>query len=490
MNFKMVAFLIGHILRLEALFMVPAMAISFFGKEPVSARAFLITIVVLIVVSFLATFRKPKSRGFYTREGFFVTALAWMVMSLFGALPFFISGEIPNYLLAVFETVSGFTTTGASILKDVEVMSRGMLYWRSFTHWLGGMGILVFLLAILPMAQGSGSTLHIMRAESPGPEVGKLVPKLRQTAKILYLIYCVLTVIEMVLLLLGDMPLFDTVCITLGTAGTGGFAVLNSSCADYSIYCQIVITVFMALFGVNFSIFYLLLIREFSQALLNQELRVYFGIMLSAIVLVTINILPVYGSNLPEALRHAAFQVSSIMTTTGYATTDFNLWPQLSRSILVVLMVLGASAGSTGGGIKSARVLILYQSAKQSLRKMLNPREVNVVKVDGRALDDGVIEGVHVYMTIYCAVAAISFLIVSLDNFSLETNLTAVLSCLNNIGPGLGDVGPTGNFSGFSAASTVVLILNMLIGRLEIFPMLFLFAPSNWKRSRTIHSNA
>ena len=489
MNFKMVAFLIGHILRLEALFMVPAMAISFFGKEPVSARAFLITIVVLIVVSFLATFRKPKSRGFYTREGFFVTALAWMVMSLFGALPFFISGEIPNYLLAVFETVSGFTTTGASILKDVEVMSRGMLYWRSFTHWLGGMGILVFLLAILPMAQGSGSTLHIMRAESPGPEVGKLVPKLRQTAKILYLIYCVLTVIEMVLLLLGDMPLFDTVCITLGTAGTGGFAVLNSSCADYSIYCQIVITVFMALFGVNFSIFYLLLIREFSQALLNQELRVYFGIMLSAIVLVTINILPVYGSNLPEALRHAAFQVSSIMTTTGYATTDFNLWPQLSRSILVVLMVLGASAGSTGGGIKSARVLILYQSAKQSLRKMLNPREVNVVKVDGRALDEGVIEGVHVYMTIYCAVAAISFLIVSLDNFSLETNLTAVLSCLNNIGPGLGDVGPTGNFSGFSAASTVVLILNMLIGRLEIFPMLFLFAPSNWKRSRTIHSN-
>lgn len=490
MNFKMVAFLIGHILRLEALFMVPAMAISFFGKEPVSARAFLITIVVLIVVSFLATFRKPKSRGFYTREGFFVTALAWMVMSLFGALPFFISGEIPNYLFAVFETVSGFTTTGASILKDVEVMSRGMLYWRSFTHWLGGMGILVFLLAILPMAQGSGSTLHIMRAESPGPEVGKLVPKLRQTAKILYLIYCALTVIEMVLLLLGDMPLFDTVCITFGTAGTGGFGVLNSSCADYSTYCQIVITVFMILFGVNFSIFYLLLIREFSQALLNQELRVYLGIMLGSIVLVTINILPVYSSNLPEALRYAAFQVASVMTTTGFATADFNLWPQLSRSILVVLMVLGASAGSTGGGIKSARVLILYQSAKQSLRKMLNPREVNVVKVDGRALDDGVIEGVHVYMTIYCAVAAISFLIVSLDNFSLETNLTAVLSCLNNIGPGLGDVGPTGNFSEFSAASTVVLILNMLIGRLEIFPMLFLFAPSNWKRSRTIHSNA
>ncbi|WP_101910576.1 TrkH family potassium uptake protein [Marasmitruncus massiliensis] len=489
MNFKMVVYLIGHILRLEALFMVPAMAISFFGKEPVSARAFFITIMVLLSVSLFATFRKPKSRGFYTREGFLVTALAWMVMSLFGALPFFISGEIPNYLFAVFETVSGLTTTGASILKDVEVMSKGMLYWRSFTHWLGGMGILVFLLAILPMTQGSGSTLHIMRAESPGPEVGKLVPRLHQMAKILYLIYCALTVMQMVLLLLGDMPLFDTVCITFGTAGTGGFGVLNSSCADYSPYCQIVITVFMMLFGVNFSIFYLLLMREFSQALLNQELRVYLGIMLSAVILVTVNILPVYRSNLPEALRYASFQVASIMTTTGFATADFNLWPQLSRSIMVVLMVLGASAGSTGGGIKSARVLILFQSAKQSLRKMLNPREVNVVKVDGKALDDEVIEGVHVYMTIYCAVAAVSFLIVSLDNFSLETNLTAVLSCLNNIGPGLGEVGPTGNFSGFSAGSTVVLILNMLIGRLEIFPMLFLFAPSNWKRTRVLRPN-
>ncbi len=489
MNFKMVVYLIGHILRLEALFMIPAMAISFFDKEPVAARAFFITILVLLSVSLFATFRKPKSRGFYTREGFLVTALAWMVMSLFGALPFFISGEIPNYLYAVFETVSGFTTTGASILTDVEAMSRGMLYWRSFTHWLGGMGILVFLLAILPMTQGSGNTLHIMRAESPGPEVGKLVPKLRQTAKILYLIYCALTVIEMVLLLLGDMPLFDTVCITFGTAGTGGFGVLNSSCADYSAYSQIVITVFMMLFGVNFSIFYLLLMREFSQVLLNQELRVYLGVMASAVVLVTINILPVYGSNLPEALRRAAFQVASIMTTTGFATADFNLWPQLSRSILLVLMILGASAGSTGGGIKSARVLILFQSAKQSLRKMLNPREVNVVKVDGKALDDGVIEGVHVYMTIYCAVAAISFLIISLDNFSLETNLTAVISCLNNIGPGLGEVGPTGNFSGFSTGSTVVLILNMLIGRLEIFPMLFLFAPSNWKHTRAIRPN-
>jgi len=308
-------------------------------------------------------------------------------------------------------------------------------------------------------------------------------------AKILYLIYCALTVMQMVLLLLGDMPLFDTVCITFGTAGTGGFGVLNSSCADYSPYCQIVITVFMMLFGVNFSIFYLLLMREFSQALLNQELRVYLGIMLSAVILVTVNILPVYRSNLPEALRYASFQVASIMTTTGFATADFNLWPQLSRSIMVVLMVLGASAGSTGGGIKSARVLILFQSAKQSLRKMLNPREVNVVKVDGKALDDEVIEGVHVYMTIYCAVAAVSFLIVSLDNFSLETNLTAVLSCLNNIGPGLGEVGPTGNFSGFSAGSTVVLILNMLIGRLEIFPMLFLFAPSNWKRTRVLRPN-
>ena len=486
MNFRMVAYLIGHILRLEALFMVPAMVLSFFLKETTSAHAFLITILVLLAVSLLGGRSKPSNRGFYTREGFLVTALTWIVMSLFGALPFFISGEIPNYLFAVFETVSGFTTTGSSILTNVEAMSKGMLYWRSFTHWLGGMGILVFLLAILPMTTGAGNTLHIMRAESPGPEVGKLVPKLHKSAQILYLIYFTLTLIMMALLLIGRMPLFDTVCITFGTAGTGGFGILNSSCGAYSPYCQVVITIFMALFGINFSIFYLLLMREFSQALLNQELRVYLGIMLSAIALITINILPIYQSNLPEALRHAAFQVSSIMTTTGYATTNFDLWPQFSRSILVVLMILGASAGSTGGGIKSARVLILFQYAKQSLRKMLNPREDNIVKVDGKALDDEVIQGVHVYMTIYCAVAAISFLLVSVDNFSLETTLTAVLSCLNNIGPGLGDVGPTGNVSGFSPISTVVLILDMLIGRLEIFPVLFLFAPSIWRHSKVL----
>lgn len=489
MNFKMIAYLIGHILRLEALFMVPAMAISHFGNQPTAARAFLITIFILLAVSFLGH-KKPKNKGFYTKEGFFVTALAWIVMSLFGALPFYISGEIPNYLLAVFETVSGFTTTGASILTDVEAMSKGMLYWRSFTHWLGGMGILVFLLAILPMTRGAGNTLHIMRAESPGPEVGKLVPKLHKSAKILYLIYCALTVIELILLLIGRMPVFDSVCITLGTAGTGGFGVLNSSIGSYSPYCQVVITIFMALFGVNFSIFYLLLMREFSQALHNEELHLYLGIMLSAIVLITINILPLYDSNVLDSLRYAAFQVASIMTTTGYATADFNLWPQLSRSILVVLMILGASAGSTGGGIKSARVLILLKYAKQSLRKMLNPREVNLVKVDDKVLDDEVIQGVNVYMTIYCAVALISFLLISLDNFSFETTLTAVIACLNNIGPGLGNVGPTGNYAGFSPISIIVLIFNMLIGRLEIFPMLFLFAPSIWRHSKTFSSRA
>lgn len=489
MNFKMIAYLIGHILRLEALFMVPAMAISYFGNQPTAARAFLITIFILLAASFLGH-KKPKNTGFYTKEGFFVTALAWIVMSLFGALPFYISGEIPNYLLAVFETVSGFTTTGASILTDVEAMSKGMLYWRSFTHWLGGMGILVFLLAILPMTRGAGNTLHIMRAESPGPEVGKLVPKLHKSAKILYLIYCGLTVIELILLLIGRMPVFDSVCITLGTAGTGGFGVLNSSIGSYSPYCQVIITIFMALFGVNFSIFYLLLMREFSQALLNEELHLYVGIMLSAIVLITINILPLYDSNVLDSLRYAAFQVASIMTTTGYATADFNLWPQLSRSILVVLMILGASAGSTGGGIKSARVLILLKYAKQSLRKMLNPREVNLVKVDDKVLDDEVIQGVNVYMTIYCAVALISFLLISLDNFSFETTLTAVIACLNNIGPGLGDVGATGNYAGFSPMSIIVLIFNMLIGRLEIFPMLFLFAPSIWRHSKAFSSRA
>ncbi len=484
MNYRMGINIIGHILWVEAAFMIPAMAISFYDGEAAAAQAFLITIGCLLAASLLCILFKAKHKGFYTREGFMVTALTWIVMSLFGALPFSVSGEIPNYLFAVFETVSGFTTTGASILKDVEALSRGMLYWRSFTHWLGGMGVLVFLLAILPITRNSGGTLHIMRAESPGPQVGKLVPRIKQTATILYFIYIALTVLQTGLLLWGGMPLFDAVCIAFGTAGTGGFGVLNSSCADYSVFSQVVITVFMALFGVNFGIYYLLLLREFSRALMNQELRLYVGVLCGSIVLVTLNILPLYGSNLPKALRLASFQVTSIMTTTGYATADFNLWPEFSRVVLVLLMIIGASAGSTGGGVKVARVLLLLKSAKQSIRKIFSPREVNVVKVDGRTLDHEVMGGVNVFMVVYFAVAALSVVVVSLDNFSFETTFTAVLSCLNNIGPGLGEVGPAGNYSEFSPLSLVVLILNMLVGRLEIFPVLFLFAPSNWKRVR------
>lgn len=405
-------------------------------------------------------------------------------MSAFGALPFFLSGQIPSYVDAFFEMVSGFTTTGASILTDVEALSRCNLFWRSFSHWLGGMGVLVFLLAVVPGARKNGGTgIYLMRAESPGPSVDKLTPHLRQTAMILYGIYILLTALCIVCLLLGGMPVFDSFCIAFGTAGTGGFAIKNSSMGGYSYFLQTVVTVFMFLFGVNFSLYYMLLLRKFKAVFKNEELRLYFGIAASSIVLIAINISCMYNT-VYEAVHHAAFQVVSIMTTTGYGTVDFEQWPAFSKAILLSLMFIGASAGSTGGGLKVSRVLLLMKSIRRTIRKALHPRRVQPVYMDGRAVSEEVCDNVNAYLAIYCVILVLSFAIISVDGFSIGTNFSAVASCFNNIGPGFELVGATQNFSIYSDLSKIILSLDMLLGRLEIFPLLLLLSPDTWSRRR------
>lgn len=405
-------------------------------------------------------------------------------MSAFGALPFFLSGQIPSYVDAFFEMVSGFTTTGASILTDVEALSRCNLFWRSFSHWLGGMGVLVFLLAVVPGARKNGGTgIYLMRAESPGPSVDKLTPHLRQTAMILYGIYILLTALCIVCLLLGGMPVFDSFCIAFGTAGTGGFAIKNSSMGGYSCFLQTVVTVFMFLFGVNFSLYYMLLLRKFKAVFKNEELRLYFGIAAGSIVLIAINISRMYNTAY-EAVHHAAFQVVSIMTTTGYGTVDFEQWPAFSKAILLSLMFIGASAGSTGGGLKVSRVLLLMKSIRRTIRKALHPRRVQPVYMDGRAVSEEVCDNVNAYLAIYCVILVLSFAIISVDGFSIGTNFSAVASCFNNIGPGFELVGATQNFSIYSDLSKIILSLDMLLGRLEIFPLLLLLSPDTWSRRR------
>ena len=482
MNRKMIGKVLSFLLLLECLFLLPSALISIYDGEREALRAIFATMVLSAGAGALLWLVCRKAQGrFYARESFLITTLGWLLLSAVGALPFRLSGEIPHYVDALFEVISGFTTTGASILTDVEAMSRGLLFWRSFTHWLGGMGILVFLLAVVPMGKG-GYSVHLLRAESPGPSVGKLVPKIRQTAAILYLIYIALTVLCVVFLLLGRMPLFDSLCTAFGTAGTGGFGIKNNSIAGYSPYCQTVCTVFMSMFGVNFSIYFLLLLGKWRQAVRSEELWVYLGVLLGTMTVIATDIRPLFPT-LREAFHHAAFTVSSIMTTTGFATVDFNAWPQLSRSLLVVLMVIGASAGSTGGGVKCARIVLLFKSLSSQIKRMLHPRSVNLVRADGHIVGEETLQGVSTYMSAYCAIAVVSFLILSLDDLSLETNLTAVLACLNNIGPGLDMVGPTSNYSMFSDLSKVVLMLDMLLGRLEIFPLLILLSPRTWKKA-------
>ena len=483
MNYKAIFRVVSYALLLEAICMVPGMLLCLMDGEPRVALAYLAAIAVILAVS-IPLYRKGKKApaAFYAQEGFVATSLAWIVLSMLGCLPFVFSGQIPSYVDAVFEMVSGFTTTGASILTNVEAMSRGLLLWRSFSHWLGGMGILVFLLAFTPTQSGGGHTMHLLRAESPGPSVGKLTPRLHQTAKILYILYFTLTVLDLVFLLLGGMPLFDALCTAFGTAGTGGFGVKADSIAGYSPYLQNVTTVFMLLFGVNFTVYYLVLVRHTFSALLDEELRLYLAFFAGSTLLITWNVRGMYRT-LGETVRHAAFQVSSIMTTTGFATTDFNLWPSFSKAIILMLMLLGACAGSTGGGLKMARVLLLLKDLRRSVRKSLHPNSVQVVQVNGEALQEQVLRNTAAYLTAYCVLTLGSFLLVSLDGFSVEANISAVFACFNNIGPGLAEVGPTSSFAAYSAFSKVILTMDMLFGRLEIFPMLALLSRHTWRRS-------
>ena len=481
MNFKMMGKFLSQIIAIEAAFLLPALTISLCCGEWRAVQGFLVALMAMAVLGgTLYLLCRKAGRLFGAREGFVCVSFCWITLSLLGALPFCLSGAIPNYIDAVFETVSGFTTTGASILSNVEALPKGLLYWRSFTHWVGGMGVLVFLLAIAP-GSGQGFTMHLLRAESPGPDVGKLVPKMKQTAIILYLIYIALTVINLIFLLCGGMPLLDAVCTAFGTAGTGGFGIKNNSLAGYTPYLQWVTTIFMFLFGVNFSCYYLILLKQLRGVFKDEELRLYFGIAITAVVLITLNIFRMYDT-LGEAVRHAAFQVSSIMTTTGFATTDFDLWPTFSKAILLTLMVIGASAGSTGGGIKVARVLLIFKSLRRNIRKILNPRKVMVVRNNGKPVDEQVLDNTNAYLGAYVIIVILSVLIISLDGFSTGTNISAVLACFNNIGPGLELVGPTCNYGDYSILSKLVLILDMLAGRLEIFPLLILLSRSAWRR--------
>ena len=483
MNVKMMGKFISQIIAIEAVFMIPALLISLFCGETAAVNGFLLTLgIMTLVAGLLYLFCRRAGKLFGAREGLVCVGFSWIVLSLLGCLPFVFSGNIPRFIDAFFETVSGFTTTGASVVPSVEALDKGILYWRSFSHWLGGMGVLVFLLAVVPSSgKGTGFTMHLLRAESPGPDVGKLVPKMKQTATILYSIYVALTVLNVIFLLLGGMSLFESVCTAFGTAGTGGFGVKNDSLASYSPYIQNVTTAFMTLFGVNFSVYYLLLLKEFRGVFKDEELRLYFGIILTSILLIVLNIRPLYAT-LEETIRHAAFQVSSIMTTTGFATTDFDLWPSFSKTILLALMVIGASAGSTGGGIKCIRVLLLFKILRRNIRQILNPQKVMVVRNNGKAVDEKVLSNTNAYLAAYVVIIIISTLLVSLDGFDFETNMSAVLACFNNIGPGMAAVGATCNYAAYSVFSKLVLSIDMLAGRLEIFPILVLLSRSTWDR--------
>lgn len=483
MNYKMMGRFIGRMLIVEAVFMVPALLISLFEGEYDSVFGFWVSLAVIMLAAAILLFicRGSKNK-FYAREGLVCVGLSWGILGMLGCLPFYLSGEIPNFVDAFFEIVSGFTTTGASILTEIEGLPKGILYWRSFSHWLGGMGVLVFLLAVTSAGRGdSGFTMHLLRAESPGPNVGKLVPKMRKTAEILYKLYIVLTILNMIFLLAGGMPVFEAVCTAFGTAGTGGFGVKNDSIAGYSPYIQNVCTVFMLLFGVNFSCYYLLLLKQFKNVFKDEELRMYLGAVAGSILLITLNLKGFYPT-LGETLRHVAFQVASIITTTGYATTDFDLWPAFSKAILFCLMIVGASAGSTGGGFKCGRALLAIKSLRRSVQKVIHPEKVQVVRSNGHPVDEKVLQNVNAYLAAYAIIILLSFILISVDGFSMMTNLSAVLACFNNIGPGFEAVGPTCNFAGFSSFSKIVLILDMLAGRLEIFPILILFSKSTWKR--------
>lgn len=479
MNFAIVRYIIGCLLQFESAFLLFPVLIGCIYREYKAAAAYFFVALLCFTIGFLLRCKRSAHSELFVREGFASVALGWFVLSLFGALPFVITGDIPNYIDALFETISGFTTTGASILSNVEALSHAGLFWRSFTHWIGGMGVFVLIMAILPMM--GGATMNLMRAESPGPSVSKLVPKVKNTAKILYLLYIGITLTEIVVLVFCGMPLFDSLTTTFGTVGTGGFGIRNDSLASYAPLIQNIVTVFMILSGVNYSFYFFLLLRQFKEAICIEEVRWYFIIILTSVGVIAWNIHSMYDS-VGESLRHAFFQVGSIITTTGFATTDFDAWPQLSKTILVILMFIGACAGSTGGGIKVSRILILLKALKKELMMMIHPRMIKKNRMDGHVIPHETMRSTNVFISVYFVILFASVLLISIDEYSFTTNVTSVVATLNNIGPGLELVGPTQNFSIFSPFSKCVLMFDMLAGRLELFPMLIILFPACWKK--------
>lgn len=478
MNYSMVLYILGQILKFESAFLMLPALVGLLYREREGVPFLLVAALCLLFGLFL-TRKRPASSTLYTREGFVTVALSWIIMSIFGAIPFVLSGDIPSYVDALFETISGFTTTGASILTDVEALSHASLFWRSFTHWIGGMGVFVFIMAILPLM--GGSTMNLMKAESPGPSVSKLVPHVKDTAKILYGIYLAITLCEVLLLCAFGMPLFDSLTTSFGTTGTGGFGIKNDSIAGYSPALQIIVTVFMILSGVNYTFYFCLLSRRIKDAFRIEEVRWYFCIILVSAGVIAYNTSSLYPTT-SETVRHAFFQVGSIITTTGYATTDFNLWPPMSQTILVILMFIGACAGSTGGGMKVSRLVILFKTIRKELSLIIHPREIRKIRMDGHVVEHATLRSTNVFLVIYFVILLISTLLVSVDEFDFTTNFTAVASMLNNIGPGLNLVGPTQNFSIFSVFSKFVLMFDMLAGRLELFPLMILLMPSTWRK--------
>ena len=488
LNWTMIGNVLGMVLIAQASLMVLPVIVDLIYQEGLY-DSYLIVIGICLVVGYGLTRKKSRTNSYFAKDGMLAVGVAWIVVSFFGGLPFYLSGEIPSFVDCFFEAVSGFTTTGSSILTEVENLKHATLFWRSFTHWIGGMGILVFILALLP--KSNDRDMHIMRAEAPGPTIGKLVPRMRQSAMILYTMYMGLTIIQVILLLIGKMPLFDALCNTFGTAGTGGFAIKNTSIGAYNnAYYEVIITVFMILFGVNFNMYYFLLIKDFKQVFKNEELRTYLGIILFSIICITLNILSMYNFDVFKSIRLASFQVGSIITTTGYSSCDYSVWPQLSKMILFLLTVCGASAGSTGGGVKVSRLLIIVKKIKLDIQKLLHPQKVEAITMDGKVVDTEVVNQIMAYFCSFIIIVGVLLFLVSFNNFDFETTVTSVMTCIGNVGPGFGLCGPMGNFSMFSDFSKIVLSFAMLIGRLEIYPIIIFLAPILNIRSvsKNIHS--
>lgn len=483
MNYSILKYILGYVLKIEAAFMLLPCVTSLIYHEKEGRYFFLVSCVCMLLGA-LMTYRKPKNTVFYLKEGCLATSLSWIILSLFGAIPFWISGEIPQWENALFETISGFTTTGATVLSNVEGLSHTALIWRSFTHWIGGMGVLVFLLAILPLS--GGSSINLMRAESPGPSVGKLVPKVRYTAMILYTIYFGMTVIEFIFLLAGKMPVFDALTTAFGTAGTGGFGIKNDSIMGYSPYIQWVVAIFMILFGINFNFYFYILYRHFRKAISMEEIHYYLAMILIAVTIIFLNVRTMYPTGF-EAMTHSVFQVASLATSTGFSTTDFDLWPQTSQTILIIVMFVGACAGSTGGGIKVSRIVIMFKTVLKELNSYIHPKSVRKINVEGKPVDHEIVRSINVFFITFMIIFSLSVFAISFEDEDLVTNFTAVLTTINNMGPGLSKVGPTQNFGHFNVFSKLVLMFDMLAGRLELFPLLILFHPAIWKDSFESH---